>query len=69
MDDVYDLFGLRTSKYLCSNTYVEMSLNCNGQARGFAFVIAPDHVRNQILMLHNIQFKEKNLVIEAAGLK
>ena len=38
-----------------------MSLNRNGQT-GFAFVIAPDHVRNDN---YNIQFREKNLAIEA----
>ena len=42
-----------------------MSLNRNGQTRGFAFVTVPDHVRNELLNLSNIQFKEKNLVTEA----
>ena len=43
-----------------------MSLNRNGQTRGFAFVSASDHVRNELLKLNNIRFREKNLVIEAA---
>ena len=43
-----------------------MPLNRNGQTRGFAFVTAPDHVRNELLKLNNIRFREKNLVIEAA---
>ena len=43
-----------------------MALNRNGQTRGFAFVTAPDHVRNELLKLDNIQFRVKNLVIEAA---
>ena len=67
VDDIYELFGLKTTKYLRSNTYVEMPLNLNGQTRGFAFVTAPDQVRNELLKLNNnIQFREKNLVIEAA---
>ena len=37
--------------------------------RGFAFVTAPDHVRNELLKLNNIQFREKNLIIEAARSK
>ena len=57
------------TKYLRSNTYVEIPLNCNGQTRGFAFVTAPDHVRNKLLKLNIIQFREKNLVIEAARSK
>ena len=66
IDDIYELFGLKATKYLRSNTYVEMPLNRNGQTRGFAFVTAPDHVRNELLKLNNIRFREKNLVIEAA---
>ena len=66
MDDIYKLFGLKATKYLRSNTYVEMPLNRNSQRRGFAFVTASDHVRNELLKLNNIRFTEKNLVIEAA---
>ena len=69
IDDIYELFGLKTKKYLRSNTYIEMSLNRNGQTRGFAFVTAPDHVRNELLKLNNIQFRERNLVIEADRLE
>ena len=60
IDDVYELFGLKTTKYLRSNTYVEMPLNSNGQTRGSAFVTALDHVRNELLKLNNIRFREKN---------
>ena len=69
IDDIYELFGLKTTKYLRSNTYVEMPLNRNGQTRGFAFVNAPDNVRNELLKINYIQFREKNLVIEAARSK
>ena len=37
--------------------------------RGFAFVTTPDHLRNELLKLNNIQFREKNLIIEAARSK
>ena len=66
IDNIYTLFGLKTTKFLRANTYVEIPLNQNGQAKGFAFVTAPDHVRNELLKLNNIQFREKNLVIKAA---
>ena len=69
IDDIYELFGLKTTKYLRSNTYVEMPLNRNGQTRGFAFVTAPDNVRNELLKINYIRFREKNLVIEAARSK
>ena len=44
-----------------------MPLNRNGQARGFAFVTAPDYVRNELSKLNNVRFREKNLVIEVSG--
>ena len=43
-----------------------MVLNRNGQTGGFALVTAPNDTRNELLKLNNIQFREKNLVIEAA---
>ena len=46
-----------------------MPLNRNGQTRGFAFVTAPDHVRNELLKLNSIQFREKNLIFETARSK
>ena len=46
-----------------------MLLNRNVQTRGFAFVTVPDHVRNELLKLNNIQYREKNLIIEAARTK
>ena len=69
IDHLYELFGLKTTKYLRSNTYIEMPLNRNGQTRGLAFVTVPYHVRNELLKLNKIHFREKNLVIEAARLE
>ena len=60
---------MKTTKYLRSNTYFEIPLNRNGQTRGFAFVTAPDHVRNEFLKLNNTFSLENNLVIEAARSK
>ena len=65
IDDIHELFGLKTTKYLRSNTYVEIPLNRNGEARGFSFVTPPFHIRNEFLKLNNIQFREINLVVEA----
>lgn len=52
IDSIYELFGLIITKYLYSNTYIEMLLDYNGQKRGFAFVTASDHVRNERLKLN-----------------
>ena len=54
IDNIYELFDLKTTKYLRSNTYVKMLLNRDDQTRGFAFVTGPDHVRNEPLKLNNI---------------
>ena len=54
IDDIYELFGLKITKYLYSNTYIEMLLDRNGQKRGFAFVTASDHVRNERLKLNKV---------------
>ena len=43
-----------------------MPLNRNIQTRGFAIVTTPDDVINELLKLNNIQFRENNLVFEAA---
>ena len=43
-----------------------MSSNYNGQATGFVFVTAPDHIRNELSKLNDMQLRENNLVIEEA---
>ena len=59
IDDIYELSGLKTKKYIRSYTYVEMPLNCNGQTRDFASATAPNHIRNELLKLSSIQFRER----------
>ena len=66
VDDIYERFGLKTTKYLNYNTYVEMLLNCKGQTRNFDFTSVPEYVRKDLLKLNNTQFWKKDLVIEAA---
>ena len=66
INNIYEQFGLKTTKYLHSNNYVEMPLNCKGQTRNFAFTTVPDYVRKDLLKSNNTQFREKDLVIEAA---
>ena len=41
IEDIYELFGLKTTKYSLSNNCVEMSLNHNGQTRDFCFRHCP----------------------------
>ena len=69
MDDIYELFCLKTKKCMRSYTYVEMPVNCSGQTRGFASATAPNHIRNELLKLNSIQFREKNWIIEAVRSK
>ena len=48
IDDIYELFGLTTTEYLCSNTYVEMLLNSNSQSRGLVCGISVREFNNEI---------------------
>ena len=45
IDYIYELFVSRTTKYFQSNLKCDLIV-MDGQEIGFAFVTAPDHVRN-----------------------
>ena len=63
--DLLELFGMRTTNYLCDNSDVQIPLSENtAKKRGFAYVKVPRHVSDALLKLHGIRFKGKVLVIE-----
>ena len=54
-DDLYELFGLRSTKYLKQNCSVKMSTNSNtGKNRYFGYVTAPEHVTTELIKLNGI---------------
>ena len=46
IDDLYELFGLRSTKYLRETCKINMPVNeKTGKCKGFAFVLVPEHVQ------------------------
>ena len=64
VDDIHELFGLRSTKYLCDNCSVGMPMRSHDQSKGFAFITAPQHVTKELVKLNGIQFKGNCLIVE-----
>ena len=64
VDDIHELFGLRSTKYLCDNCSVEMPMRTQDQSKGFAFITAPQHVTKELVKLDGVQFKGNCLIVE-----
>ena len=66
-DNLYELFGLRSTKYLKQNFSVNMSTNSNtGKKKYFAYVTAPEHVTTELIKLNGIEFNSKCIIVEEA---
>ena len=66
-DDLYELFGLHSTKYLKHNCCVKMSKNSNtGKKKYFAYVTAPEHVTTELIKLNGIEFNSKCIIVEEA---
>ena len=65
-DDIYELFGLRSTNYLCDNCSVEMPLRSHNQSKRFAFITAPHHVTKELVKLNGVQFQGNCLIVEEA---
>ena len=65
IDDLYKLFGLRSTKYLRETCKTNMPVNENmGKCKGFSFTSVPVHVQKEIPKLHGIILKNRIIVIE-----
>ena len=65
VDNLYELFGLRSTSYLRSNCHIEMDHFSNvDQPFASATVTAPARVCEEPLKLHGIDFHDNLLVIE-----
>ena len=65
IDDLYELFGLRSTKYLRETCKINMPVNENmGKCKGFAFALVPEYVQKEILKLNGIT--ENRIVTEDA---
>ena len=66
-DDLYELFGLRSTNYLKQNCSVKMSTNSNaGKKKYFPYVTPPEHVTTELIKLNGIQFNSKCVKVEEA---
>ena len=65
VNDLYELFGLRSRNYLRNNCHIEMDHFSNvDQPFASATVTAPAHVCEEILKLQGIDFHDNPLVID-----
>ena len=65
IDDLYELFGLRSTKYLRETCKINMPVNeSTEKCKGFAFALVPEHVQKEILKLNRITLENRIIVIE-----
>ena len=66
-EDLYKLFGLRSTQYFKQNCLVNMPLiKTTGKSKGFAFIIIPEKVHQSLLKLDGIDLLGKKLLIKEA---
>ena len=66
-EDLHELFGLKSTKYLQETCKVEVIKDKrSGVSRKFAYVTAPDRVSKELLKLNGETSKERPLTIEEA---
>ena len=66
-DELYELSGLRSTKYLKENCSVKMSTNSDtDKNKYFAYVTAPEHVTTELIKLNGIEFSSKCIIVEEA---
>ena len=66
-EDLNQLFGLKTTVYLCQTCSIEMPLDKNtGKWKGFSFLNVPQHVYNEPLKLNGIEFQNHFIKMEEA---
>ena len=65
IDDLYELFGLGSTKYLRETCKINIPVNENkGKCKSFAFALVPEHVQKEILKLNGITLEKRIIVIE-----
>ena len=64
VDDIHELFGLRSTKQLCDNCSIEMPMRSHDQSNGFAFVTAPQHITKELVKVNGVQIKGNCLIVE-----
>ena len=70
IEDIDELFGLKSAAYLCTNCYIYFPLNQQSQkTKGHVHITAPKSVCDELVKLNGVEFKSKFLFIEIAKVK
>ena len=65
LEDIIEIFGLNSTKYLRENCNIEPPMNVqNTGHNGYAYIIAPNHVTDELVKLNELKLKGRNLIIE-----
>ena len=65
IEDIYKLFGLKSTAYLRSDCHVDFPLNQQTQkTRGHVYITAPKDFCDELVKLNGVEFKDKFLIIE-----
>ena len=68
INNLCELFGLRSTKYLRETCKINIPVNENtGKCKGFAFALVPEHMQKKILKLNEITLESRIIVIEDAN--
>ena len=63
-EDLNQLFGIRSTKYLQDTCNIKMPVDQKtGKNEGFTFITAPEHVYIELIKLNGIEFKGKEITI------
>ena len=66
-EDLYKIFGLRSTQYLKQNDFVNMPLiNKTGKSKEFAFIVTPEKVHQSLLKLDRIDLLGGKVLIKEA---
>ena len=70
LEDIIETFGLNSTKYLRENCNIELPMNLQSTGHnGYAYIIAPNHVTDELVKLNELKLKDRNLIIEESATK
>ena len=66
-DELNNLLGLKSTKYLCRTCSIEMPMDKNtGKSKSFAFLTIPSHISDEVKKLNGIEFQNRKIKIQDA---
>ena len=65
LEDITELFGLNSTKYLGENCSIELPLNLKEtNNKGYAYVTAPNHIADELVKLNDIELRGHHLITD-----